>query len=473
MAATYSPQIRRSDATAGIFYAEDRAFAGGLKTTNTAAQNDAAVQALFTSMRAQAALTQAIAYFPPGRFQMSDSFSPSGMTNGLGSCFGAGRTLVFDDTYLEFTGTVTNYNQITLSTSNDPNHDNTITYNPLTSYSPSGNMPIAASTPQLTDGSNNYTAKYVAFDIRNCANLCIRGKLTLDCNNLTGLVGMASSGGSYKYFENATYNNNNRSGMADGSIESLEIIDAHVGLFSVTPNSSGSIYKDTWTGVHIGNYKFAGYQGYPMVVDRNFIDGMRIDQFEWVSRYGSIINGNRAVSFGTGFVTMGGSAITSGGTQNRGHVICFSDVVFDGVYGRINNGSSNATAGATSLFEICNETLFTVHNLHFDTALYANSGYVVLVKDSPTGADNLQCHVTLNCGGRLDDGSLSVVGIDASNATAKRVLELSAGALTSETNVLGVVSGSATTTDVIWRTSGAGKQKGTITSGSLSWGTPL
>lgn len=268
-----------------------------LQEGNTQAIITANDNAIWNAFHAYRTEEGTVFNFPPGKYYVSKSVSPSGWNAGAGARGAVGKTLNFRGTELVFTGYADDinaslYNQVQLHSSGN-------TWVALPKVIPNTAAPYDKTKVVMRYDGINVTVKpdlrdpdisggpfrdhWVAFDIRNSPKVNITGflSLTRDYTHYTTtpkmgnlpndrLVAIASSGGDIA-FDDVNVAGEKSSGMGGGSIDALRIQGFSIGFFAEnqtggtkTLNAFKNVtirklnIQNAWRCFVVGNLNFGG-----------------------------------------------------------------------------------------------------------------------------------------------------------------------------------------------------------------------
>ena len=393
--------------TSETFYGGDVRFAGGLRSGNPAAANDAALDALFAALRESSAERKYVE-FPAGTFDISGSIAPSGKSPGPGDAVGLMTTFEFKNCDFVVNGEASDYTEMTL--------DHAGTWSTFDHFSvPTDGGRTYRFGNDLFDTAGRALRKHVVFDIRNCGGLSCLGRLSITRNGsrIPHLVAFGSSGGDVSAFTS--------SGMQDGSVAHLRIENFAIGMMALRLTSAGDKVGGTWNSVSFDHLLFESC-GRCMVIEADHCTGMSIARLALMGDQTSYLSDVHAISVGSCALTCNGATPLPGELSFKLLEIADAEINIATLHGR-----STRRRGGFSLINVCNFGLVRIGTIHHENnaASELQSGCLITMVSADNGDSCTQASVQVGgAGAKLEkaSGFAAIIGIAANSADARRLI---------------------------------------------------
>ena len=370
---------------------------GGIKGSNTAAQNYAAAQDLIAKMLASPADRKKLTFkgVDQAVYDFIGSLAFGGYDVGLGSAAAANLTIDFGATRFNLQGTRADYNQLRRLSGG--------TWQTLDSFT----APTAAPYPtnsDILDAARKYKPLGVFFDVRGCQNMVVDGALTIAGNGAVGLVAIASSGSAP-----------NTAGCMGAIFEQIIIQNMAMGLFAETAQQT--FQETTWsrlsmTGVTRG-FVLGNNQANLMSISQ-----LTIEQAAASYLFGSEVSAGTIRLRGTGpaMLAIGASGWTPApkGIEIGQLASLQADL--------LQVESANAL-GLFSGVNVAGDGALDVGILHQDNGQATQSGTTITMCADDAGHASIVGTVTVGgvAGSSEGAGNAAMVGVAAVDASARRV----------------------------------------------------
>ncbi len=375
---------------------------GGLKTSNSAAQNKAVFTDLFEKMAAAPADNMFL-QVPAGTYDLVGSISPSGRNQDFTT--GSRLTVLFERCVFRFVGNRADYNQVQY----DASGWKTLDTFPIASKKPFKRGNVVSGRPIPFLDSKGYPRPHcVLFDVSRCSSgdkgIDVRGYLELKGPNgstSAGFVGIGPGRAHYGFAKGSTW-------------DAVKITSCSVGLLSLYITQAGEVgdgfTSSQWNLLDIRNGTRA------FVLDSNSADMMSIGKATFSCQDTAYIYRTH-VNIGSAFFATTTPSEISLTSPNPKIFECMGTLNIGALYAR----GDKAPTRAWSVINVANEGVVSIGCLHGDSNHDSQSGAHITLAMSDNNHPSLAGSITI--GGTGTDTTTSpiacVVGV-APVAGAKR-----------------------------------------------------